>query len=80
MSGCCGMPSGRRRKVVETPLPANPRLSGGVPALYLGVGNQVIVGAESGLTYHVGGSQRVFRVHPGDLDTLLLRKDIVLLP
>lgn len=80
MSGCCGIPPGRKRKVVETPLPTNPRVGVGVALLYLGVGYHKFVGTGSGLTYHVGGSRRAFQVRREDLDDLLRRKDIVLAP
>jgi hypothetical protein len=82
LSGCCGQPVPRRlaiRKEVEA-LPPNPKVTDGVPLLYLGSGRKELQGAESELTYVVSDHRRDFTAHAADVRALLRNRFVILRP
>lgn len=78
--GCCGHPKRRRRAPESVHLPPNPRVTGGVRLLFVGVDAHHFEGTATGETYHVSPGRRFLTVHPEDAPSLLRLRDVVLAP
>lgn len=77
-SSCCGGSLRRRVKKVVSTLPPNPKIDRGVTIIYLGSGDVKLVGEASGLTYYASDHKRHFKVHLGDADSILRRRDFIM--
>ena len=79
-NSCCGSYSKQKIVQEKEPLPANPKISGGVALIYVGSGTTSFKGHATGSLYHVSDHSRHFRAHAEDADSLLSNRTIIRKP
>jgi len=79
-NGCCGSYSTQKVIKEKEPIPANPKISRGVPLIYVGSGKKSFKGKATDSVYYVSDHFRHFRVHPEDAVSILSNGGIIRKP
>lgn len=77
---CCGGYVRQRVRPVQSSLPPNPIIHGGINVIYLGSGNITIKGDNTGVTYYVSDHRRQFKVYTKDAASILRQRHFILSP
>ena len=77
---CCGAYVKHHEKTIKTPLPPNPKVTGGIAVIYIGSGNARYKGSGTGSVYHVSDHSRHFKIYSEDAESILKKPDIILKP